>query len=118
MVNGLRTLLRFPPSLGGFWPSARVTLDPSGDVNCNRVALPRKSGPISGATFSKEAVGKELGKAIQQANPPVGLAQERCREQKVKVISSAASFIELILKHLPRQRIWPAAPAMAFMPSY
>jgi hypothetical protein len=78
----------------------------------------RKSGPISGATFSKEAVGKELGKAIQQANPPVGLAQERCREQKVKVISSAASFIELILKHLPRQRIWPAAPAMAFMPSY
>jgi hypothetical protein len=64
----------------------------------------KKKGPISGATFSKEAIGKESGKAIQ-ANPPVGLARrEMSRTESEGHSSAAASFIDISIKHLLRQR--------------
>jgi hypothetical protein len=66
--------------------------------------VPKKSGPIAGATISKEAVGKESGKAMQGADPSHGAAQREMSKTESEGHLSAASFIDSAKKHLPRQK--------------
>ena len=76
-----------------------------GQKRCRKRRLRQeKAAPFLGPHSQKRQVGKESGKAIQRANPPVGLAQREMSRTESEGHSSAASFIELGLKHLPRQR--------------
>jgi hypothetical protein len=77
----------------------------------------KKSGPIAGATISKEASGKESGKAMQGAGPSHGAAQSEMSKTESEGHSSAASFIDSAKEHLPGQNegyrgVWAANPQL------
>jgi hypothetical protein len=57
--------------------------------------------------------GKKEGFQERRCEKPIRELErhvKKCREQRVKVISSAASFITFGKKHLPRQRIGLPSP--------
>jgi len=63
----------------------------------------KESGPIAGATILKRGEGKECsGKEKQGTNRPGWLAQEMSSTYG-EGHSSAASFINISMKHLPSQ---------------